>query len=290
VAKTVAGAFSDCLRHLELTANQRAQLESRRATTHGYLAEAFGDTSDMPLVRTALIGSASRDTIIRPFDDIDVLAVFGHAPDVYKRYRADSRQFLYRVRDALARFNIRVVGARGQAVRLFYRVSPHVDVAPVLPHADGGYLLPAGDGSWIRTDPGAQARWLGTKRRTAGENLKPLIRLAKQWNRAHSDRLKSFHLEVVVASTFRTVGSLPDSAARFFEWAPGHIAVGDPAGHADDLSSYLTRRARQDVIDSLAAAADRAEKAGSADTNGKTQKAIEQWQIVFGDTMFPAFG
>jgi len=58
-------------------------------------------SSDMPLTSTKVIGSAGRQTIIRPIDDIDVLAVFRNKNNVYRKYAGDSKQFLYRVRDAL---------------------------------------------------------------------------------------------------------------------------------------------------------------------------------------------
>ena len=82
----------------------------------------------MELLSTKIIGSADRGTLIRPIGDIDVLAVFEDA--AFYNYRNDSRKFLYRVRDALNEYSVKVVGARGQAVRLFYDQPPNVEHCP----------------------------------------------------------------------------------------------------------------------------------------------------------------
>lgn len=193
---------------LRLTDQQRAGLRPRRMTTHRYLAEAFPPDAAMPLVATKLIGSAGRDTIIRPVDDIDVLAVFANAGGRFDRSARDSRRVLYRVTEALGDCHVEVVGARGQVVRMFYQRPPQVDIAAVFRRGKGGYLLPRGDGRWLTTDPDRHERWLNERNAAAGHQLKPMIRLLMRWNREHSARLKSFHLEVLAANAFSDPGEL----------------------------------------------------------------------------------
>lgn len=99
---TTAKAFDEFKDKLILTETQKETVKSRRDTTTGYLEDAFPSSSDLPLKTTYLMGSAGRDTIIRPIDDVDVLAVFTNKDDIFDRlYRYDSQKFLYRVRDAL---------------------------------------------------------------------------------------------------------------------------------------------------------------------------------------------
>ena len=72
----------------------------------------------MPLKRVILIGSSARGTIIRPVNDIDVLAEFTNKENIFEQYRAHSDDFLQRIRTALdAKTSIEKIGARGQAVR-----------------------------------------------------------------------------------------------------------------------------------------------------------------------------
>lgn len=74
---TVAQAFSSFINlSLTPTVNQQADIAAKVQATEGYLREAFPSTSSLPLHRVALIGSAARKTLIRPVDDVDVLAQF----------------------------------------------------------------------------------------------------------------------------------------------------------------------------------------------------------------------
>jgi len=245
--------------------------------------------TDMPLSRTALMGSAAKGTIIRPIDDVDIMAVFGNAQTVYDKYRWDSRKFLYRVREALSGQNVKTVGSRGQAVRLFYVGGGHVDIAPTLPREGGGFLLPAGDGTWITTDPEAGTTWLQGRHATLSYQLKPLVRLVKKWNRTHSSRMGSFHMETVVATTFSSLGSNHrDNLRDFFGWAPQHLTVADPAGHSGLLDTYLTWAARQDLMTNLASSHTRAVNAITAELNGNHEEAMRLWRILL-DSEFPAY-
>jgi len=247
MAATVAKAFDEFDLKIKPTDTQRSTIAARRSATEGYLRESFGPGSAIELKSTKVIGSAGRDTIIRPIDDIDMLAVFDQR--AYDQYRNDSRAFLYRVRDALAGYEVEVVGARGQAVRLFYKSPPHVDIVPAVRRNLGGYLIPSGETDWwfgfykwLTTDPDEHARWMSEQNAALGYNLKPLVRLLKRWNRVHSAHLRSFHLEVMVANTFSTMSSNRRTASqKFFEWAGSCISVKDPAGHSGDLSNYLMR-------------------------------------------------
>ena len=117
MATTMTKAFDEFADKLLLTAVQKASIQSRQSNTNDYLAEYFDAISDMPLTRTKVIGSAARETIIRPIDDIDVLAVFSNANGAYQKYQADSRKLLYRVGDALSKYKVEVVGARAETRR-----------------------------------------------------------------------------------------------------------------------------------------------------------------------------
>lgn len=247
------------------------------------LTEAFPPTSDLPFTRAVLMGSAAKGTIVRPIDDIDVLAVFSNVNNAWSKYRSDSQAFLYRVRRAYDGLSTAQVGARGQAVRIFFKSGGHVDVAPVFSHGDDVYGLPSGNGGWINTAPTVANAWFAKKHADLGYNLAPLVRLLKKWNSAHSRRLLSFHLETIAASTFKTLGSNQQSAlASFFEWSPSHLDVTDPGGQSGTLSSYLNSDRRREVTDSMAYAAERARKAREAEAAGDHAEAKRLWRIILG--------
>lgn len=286
---TAAAAFQEFLGKIEPTPTQWTTIAGRHTTAAGLLDTQFAG-SNMPLAGTELMGSAAKRTIIRPIDDVDVFAQFDNRHGAFEAYRHDSRKFLYRVRDALADKNVKTVGSRGQAVRLFYVGGGHVDIAPVFGIAGGGYCLPAGDGTWLSTNPLAGTAWFDQRSAALGFHLRPLVQLLKKWNRAHSCRMRSFHLETVAAAMFTSLGSDHRTNLKvFFANASTRLGVADPAGHSGRLDRYLTSAARDDLVQQLSAQADRAARAVAAEASGDHQEAIRLWAIVLGSE-FPSYG
>jgi hypothetical protein len=293
VATTTPAAFNDFKGKLLLTDDQKLLVTGRRDSVAGYVAKAFPSTSTMPVSTTKLIGSAGRATIIRPLDDVDVLAVFENKDNIFETYRYDSQAFLYRVRDGLKQYStVKVIGARGQAVRFFYTQAPHVDVAPVFKWRgnDTGYALPDGSGGWLTTDPDAHAAFMVRRNTELGLHLKPLVRMLKRWNNEHSKYLKSFHLEVMVQACFGSLGADSRLASeRFFDWGQRWIDVSDPAGHGGVLSNYLTAAKRQALLTNMQSAQTRASNANAVERDGDHKEAIRLWRIIYGDE-FPTYG
>jgi hypothetical protein len=259
------------------------RIPNRQASVDKDLHAGFPADSDMPYMHSYLMGSARKGTIIRPIDDIDVLAVFSSANGAWSKYRWNSRDFLYRVREVYDGYKIQQVGARGQAVRVFYETGGHVDVAPVFPSGDGVYVLPSGDGTWINTAPLKATDWFLEKNKERGYHLAPLVRLLKSWNRAHSKHFRSFHLETVAATVFSSLGSNDrDALYKFFKWAPNHLDIYDPGGQGGSLSSYLTWTSRQSLLTALSAAESRAQLALDAEERGDHAEAKRLWKIILG--------
>jgi hypothetical protein len=285
MALTTAQAMSQFVGTITPTDSQKSDVTSKVTSTRGYLREGFPGSSDMPVKRTIMIGSAERGTLIRPVTDLDVMAEFTNKDGVFEKYRNDSGAFLQRIRNALnAKTSVRQIGARGQAVRLFYQSGAHVDIAPVFKWSGSGYALPSGSGGWITTDPEAQAEWHSGRKEAVGSNLTPLIKLVKRWNTVHSKRFASYHLEVMVASMFKTVGlNYRDALKCFFDWAPGWISVSDPAGHSGALDDYLTYDSRTLINSRLSEALDRAKRALNAEVSGDHAEAKRLWKIELGD-------
>lgn len=288
MALTTAQAFTQFLSDITATDYQKTSIiDSRKSGVDRDLGDAFPSTSDMPYWGSILMGSASKNTIIRPLDDVDVLAVFSNENQAWNKYWNDSYGFIYRVRDAYKGYHIQQVGTRGQAVRVFYENGGHVDVAPVFLQGNDIYHLPNGSGGWLLTAPTVANDWFTEQNRTLSYQLAPLVRLLKAWNRAHSKRMRSFHLETVAASIFSSLGSNHrDALQKFFEWAPNHLYVNDPGGHGGDLSSYLTWNARQDLLNALSSAEGRARKANEAEARGDHEEAKRLWRIILGSN-FP---
>ena len=282
---TTAQAFDSFQTTISPTDAQRLDITNKRQLTETYLRAAFPSTSTMPLKRVILIGSAARGTIIRPVNDLDVMAEFVNKDRVFEQYRYDSGAFLQRIRTALdTSTSIAKIGARGQAVRLFYTNGAHVDIAPVFPWSTGGFALPRGDGRWMTTDPEAQGSWFTQRRAAIGANLTPVCKLVRRWNNIHSHRFDSFHLEVMVASMFSSLGSDHRGALKsFFEWGYRWINVNDPAGHSGNLGDYLTQGELTAIKSRFTEALDRAQRAITAEGRGDHAEAKRLWRIELGD-------
>lgn len=291
MAWTVAGGFDVLHRSLLPTDAQVRSLQPKANTAHAYLSDRFTTSTNMPLLRTKLIGSAAHDTLVRPVDDIDLMAVFNISqPDFDATYSKNSQAFIQRVKGAFDGSRVETIGVRGQAVRLFYKDNIHVDIAPVFEWNTGGYILPAGDGTWLRTNPDIQEAWFNQEDRRLRGQLRPLVRVIKKWNATHGKQLKSFHLAVLVANTFHSLGAnRAEAVAMFFRQAANNLSAQDPAGHSGNLSSYLTLLAALNIKTRLSSAADRAQKAIAAERLGNHNEATRLWRIEFG-TDFPIFG
>lgn len=289
MATTTAQAFADFLAKIEPTATDRTTIAGRSTSVSGYLKTTFTADSDMPLVSAAVIGSGAKGTGIRPVEDVDILAVFGNAQAVYNKYAGDSKQFLYRVKNALDGYRVEVVGARGQAVRLFYTSGPYADIAPVLPVTGGGYYLPAGDGTWVHTNPAFDANWLNECNTALGHHVKPVVKLAKAWNRTHSRWFRSFHLEVMVASVFTALGSNYRQALKVWFEHPNVSVTAPYSGEALDSYMPYSSNRRTSAINILNSSAERATNALAAEDRGDHAEAIRLWQIILGSD-FPAYG
>lgn len=290
MALKVAAAFDEfkariCLRPLQL-----AEVQARKTAVDRYLEVPFGSASDMRLLRTKLIGSAGRGTMIRPPDDVDVMAVFDPGR-VWPTYQFNSTTFITRVRRTLsAHTTVAQVGTRGQAVRLFYSSGAAVDVAPVFPRQGGGFLLPDGAGGWLATDPIAHERWSSQRNVELNSQMKAMVRMLKAWNRAHSNRLKGFHLEVMVGSVFSSLGNDSRAATQiFFEHAGSKLRITEPAGHGGDLATYLSGNQEAAVRRSFISSALRVRSARQAEARRDPKESIRLWRIVYGSE-FPAFG
>jgi hypothetical protein len=282
--QTTAQAMTAFLADISVTDYQKTSIiEGRKTTVVANLTEAFPDTSDLPFSRALLMGSAAKGTIVRPIDDVDVLAVFSNENKAWDKYRWDSKGFIYRVRQAYNGLEAAQVGTRGQAVRVFFQTGGHVDVAPVFSYGDDVYALPNGEGGWISTAPTKANAWFADRNSTLNYHLAPIVRLLKKWNAAHSKRMQSFHLETVAGTMFESLGTnYRDALARFFEWAPNWLDVADPGGQSGSLSSYLSWNARPELMTALKAAADRAAKALEAEAAGNHDEAKRLWKIILG--------
>lgn len=80
-------AFDKFLEDITATEYQRTSfIPARKKSVDEKLSAKCPSASDVPYARGILMGSASKNTIIRPLDDIDVLAVFSNVNKAWDKY------------------------------------------------------------------------------------------------------------------------------------------------------------------------------------------------------------
>ncbi|MCI1712645.1 SMODS domain-containing nucleotidyltransferase [Bifidobacterium tibiigranuli] len=291
MALTTWDAFNEFYDRIQVSPQLRAKVKQRQSAVIDALRRAFPSTADIRYRSTTLTGSLGRGTASNPADDMDLLVHLSVDNSLWDSgYSSNSSDFLYRVKNTLnSASTVQKIGARGQAVRLFYSDNLTVDVAAVEKYTDGSFAIPDGHGNWLKTNPLKHAEYIDARNAELGGNLKRFVQIVKQWNMAHGSRLQSFHLEMLAARTFSKLGANSrDALEIFFRHNLNNLRVEDPAGFSGDLSTYLTPAQAQLVNQSLQTALDRAHAANKAANSGDHREAIRLWRIILGDN-FPIY-
>ena len=276
---TLPIAFDQFLENISLKGSHTATAESRRDRLVTLLGNAFTILDTIPT------GSIIHDTALRGHADLDIIVVFHYGRHVQGK---TPEQLLEDVREALAGKST-MVKKNGQAVTLYYSTWPNVDIVPAsrVDNADGTvnhYSIPdMTHNRWLQAYPRAHDQAMAA----ASDRRKQLIRMLKSWNRAHSELMSSFHLEVLVMSLPDVTLEWPSEIHYFFNKATEILdaPLYYPRGTANRVDDYLSALDRIFVKDRLERARDRAFSAYHA----SAEEAMRLYRIIFGDD-FPAYG
>jgi hypothetical protein len=184
------------------------------------------------------------------------------------------------------------ISRSGQAVTISF-TDFKVDVVPSFYRHGGGFFTSnTSGGTWIATDPRKHIALSSRQNAAHGNDLVPLIKILKCWNRTIGRRVRSFHLEVLAWQIFdrMTISNFSSGARYFFDKGRGLISKhnSDPAGFGGDVGFYINTRVQlDDAISRFATAYNRAVKAEDYARRGYVAEAITEWRKVFGET-FPA--
>lgn len=289
MATTIIQGFEDFRTKLEITSNQTTNVSSRQQNVRKNVGAKLTVLDDF------LTGSYMRSTMITPLRDADVDVFVVLASSYYESLPNGPANVLARVKRVIDNSYSESTEAsrNGQAITIKFS-DFKVDVVPAFNRQGGGYLIPDPMGKrWIATNPKTHVQLWSESNKYHDYRLVPFIKMVKAWNRAHSRRFRSFHLETMVRQMFqsRKIGAYADAALHFFENAYTNVYVNDPAGLGGSLHSYMTNNLvfTVEVSTSLNAAATKAREAIAFNRNGDNAKAIGKWGIIFGD-FFPTFG
>jgi Second Messenger Oligonucleotide or Dinucleotide Synthetase domain len=291
MARTVLAGFDELLSRIALTPEQRSIGSTRQTSLRDFLKDRFTLYAAEPDPNPWLIGSYSRNTILRQERDIDIMVSL--SPTKYwDTYKTNSSGFVALVRTALNKeYSKSEVSSSGAAVVMAMSIFD-VDVVPVFPRDGGGYLVADGHGAWKSSNPNFHFS-LMLEHNKQDERLKPLVKLAKFWNLCNESLLESFHLEAMIEHIWRgvSIGSYPHGLKETLRVLAAYLPKGftDPWEPGGRIDGYLSTENRKKAVGYAASDAASAAKAEELRTQGNERAAIDVWQIVFRKE-FPAYG
>lgn len=287
MAVSLSEGFGEFRSSLEITDLQLAVVSTRQQRVREAL-ETKLDVRD-----SFLTGSYARSTMIAPLAqaDIDVFVVL--SADYFKGHSPSS--LLELVREGLRSTYPKTprISKNGQAVTIRF-TDFLVDAVPAFFRKGGGYLIPDTEtGRWIATNPKRHVELWSEANEFHQGDFVPLVKMLKAWNRAHSERFRSFHLETLVRSIFAetVIDDFPSALRYFFDQAQGKVdyQLAEPAGYGGDVGAYMTGDLLKAAKDGLLRAEGWALKAEAAVADEAIDLAFSQYRLIFGD-YFPAYG
>ena len=222
MAKTVTQAFADFKTNLEITTLQGSTVSTRQGKVRSNVARELTVADDF------LTGSYRRSTMIAPLKEADVDVFIVLDSSYYDPAPNGPANVLAKVKRVIDKsYSGSTESSRnGQAITINFS-DFKVDVVPGFNRQGGGYLIPdPNEKRWIQTNPKEHVRLWSESNKQRNGLLVPLLKMIKAWNRAHSQLLRSFHLEAMVRQVFASqdITSYPAAAAYFFGNADSECA------------------------------------------------------------------
>lgn len=287
MAYTVSASFDAFYDAINLSGDHRETANTRKESVVELLEKHFEILEAFPT------GSIPKFTALKNKSDVDVMVALHFSKHIEGK---SPSQVLEDVRNALAEYRTGV-RKNGQAVTLYYKTWPNVDIVPVSRSVNDQdqvthYNVPdANKGAWIKSRPKTHAKNIEDKASACGANFRRIIKMVKHWNSVHSDYLQSYHIEVLALQVSTSnMDDTPWEVYQFFKKARPLLDsnLWYETGFADE---YLDYTSRQEAIKRFDAATDKARDAWfkTYGSNSDHAGAIKLWKQLFGDA-FPAYG
>lgn len=288
---TVDEAFKKFKSRLEITETEQKAASRRQQAIRAQLGGPLDIVSDF------LTGAYARDTKTKPLRDVDIMVVLGTDEAAYRDQHPAA--ILQRVREVLLlNYGAGRVTTDRHCVRVDFGLDAVDDLSGEVTSFDVVPAFATGDsfeipddvlGSWVSTNPKVHAAKATGANQALSLAWKPLVKMAKQWNRSNGYPIEpSFLIEVLALKLLDAPwgGSYPYEIRQFFASAADRLTEGwaDPAGVGPSVSDVLDGDA--DRMTAARTALRNAEAACTEalrlDRAGRTGEALSAWQTLFG--------
>ena len=236
-------------------------------------------------------GSWSHGTALAGASDVDYMAWASAS----RPSRPSSALTAFRAALTDAHWCIDEVAVSSPAVKVRFFSPPHFEVVPAWYSKMVGdeyvYLIPGPGDEWVESAPKAHMRLVNEQNDRLGKQLKPLVRLLKQWKVTVGAPVSSFWLEMRAAeyAQFETVLLLDIDLPRLMRRLIANEvrSMNDPLGLVTRIAAVSSDENRRITLGLLQKAERRLTEA--AELEGDPAKNYEYWDRmadVFGST-FP---
>lgn len=288
--------FIEFLSEIEPSDSTKSVCSSAHRVLRTKLAE--HPTYKAILKDTYLSGSYARDTALRPRvkdgtlrrPDVDIIVITNHS------YSDRPSFVIATLRRAVKDLGYEEIESNRRSICVMLG-SVEMDVVPVIasPWQEGGWLIAdKSEDRWLPTNPMGHNDWARAVNKKANGNFKPLVKLVKWWRREnlpHLRRPKGFILETMVAelmdyreSSYEELfAKLLERIVAEYRW---HAQAGqvpyaaDPSVEGNNVFSRVKADEFKRFFD---LAADHAQRVRRAQRETDPEKALAQWQRIFGD-------
>lgn len=281
---TVTEAFEVFKSELELPDSKQVQASQAQQDIRARLA------NHLYVPDSLLTGSYPRHTKIYPLDDIDILLMRNAARIVPTTDGSgiSPSTAIDQVADAVRRaYPIATVKKQSRSVNAAIAgLDFGFDIIPAWLRNPDGYWIPDTDtNQWIPTDPTAHAQMMTDANTGLQQRLKPVIKMAKHWNRNNYDLLRSFHIELICKNIFETVmlPNFPFGVAAFLVNLNNYVGkvMMDPVYNMCRVDKPLSAEDQAKLVSLVNYDAQNAREALQLERDGSHVAAIEKWKGIF---------
>lgn len=288
---TIDDAFAKFNSRQELNDREQADVSRRHNEVRGHVS------GGLRIERDFLTGSYARWTKTKPLKDVDVFCVLHEDERTYRQRHP--RAVLERVEEILAPiYGKDNVNVDRLAVTISFGVAVNeddetddkvmsIDVVPAFTKGNHYEIPDEKRGSWIETNPDVHYDLAVDAHDAYSRQWKPIVRMAKKWNRQHERPIRpSFLIEVmalqILAPPF--AGGFPYELKAFFATAADRIQETwpDPAGLGPAVSDGMSSNEKDAARGALRGAEAAATRAILLARQGKNDEALRAWRDLFG--------
>jgi len=233
-----------------------------------------------------LTGSYSRNTAIRPPQDVDFFIVLNE-----RKYGDLEPSELLNLLEKTLKDILpeKTKIQQTHSVTIEYDEEFGIDVIPAFEINSDLYKIPhVSDDSdlWLESNPKIHKEKLTNVNNTVNGLLVPIVKLLKAWKRDKCSYVKSFHLELLAIEIINNseVESYTNGIKLFFDKASNYLesaCVMDPANPDNLVDDYLKDDEWENLKYLIKTEATIAQNAVSLENNGKADEAIKEWDKIF---------